>query len=135
VPDLAPYLQRATAAIAPVAYGAGIQNKILEAMACGAPVVTMPQAAAALQAMPERDLLLGRDAAELAAAVLGLLNDAGRGKAIGRAGRAYVEAHHDWDAAATRVELIYTSLLAERQAEQAVTERRRALISGSVATP
>jgi glycosyltransferase involved in cell wall biosynthesis len=134
VPDLAPYLQRATAAIAPVAYGAGIQNKILEAMACGAPVVTMPQAAAALQAMPERDLLLGRDAAELAAAVLGLLNDAGRGKAIGRAGRAYVEAHHDWDAAATRVELIYTSLLAERQAGQYAAERRH-FVPGVVATP
>jgi hypothetical protein len=45
-----------------------------------------------------------------------------------------VEAHHDWDAAATRVELIYTSLLAERQAGQYAAERRH-FVPGVVATP
>ncbi|HEX9018480.1 MAG TPA: glycosyltransferase, partial [Anaerolineaceae bacterium] len=34
VPDIRPYLRQATIAAAPLAYGAGIQNKVLEAMAC-----------------------------------------------------------------------------------------------------
>ena len=33
VPDVRPYLRRASLAAAPVPYGAGIQNKVLEAMA------------------------------------------------------------------------------------------------------
>ncbi|PWH19831.1 MAG: glycosyl transferase family 1, partial [Ardenticatenia bacterium] len=54
VPDLRPYLQRARLAVAPLRYGAGIQNKVLEALACGTPVVATPQACSALQVQAER---------------------------------------------------------------------------------
>ena len=60
VPDLRPYLQRATVALAPVAYGVGIQNKVLEAMACGTPVVASPQAVSALEAVDGRDVVVAR---------------------------------------------------------------------------
>src|SRR5204863_7853178 len=39
VPDIRPYLCRAAVAICPITYGAGIQNKILEAMSCATAVV------------------------------------------------------------------------------------------------
>ncbi|NIW43885.1 MAG: glycosyltransferase, partial [Gammaproteobacteria bacterium] len=48
VPDLRPYIQKATVAAAPILYGVGIQNKVLEAMACGTPVVVTPQAVSAI---------------------------------------------------------------------------------------
>ena len=35
VPELRDYLQKATVALAPMVYSVGIQNKVLEAMACG----------------------------------------------------------------------------------------------------
>lgn len=111
VPDMRPYLQKATLAVAPMTYGAGIQNKILEALACRTTVITTPQALVGLKARPDRDLLVAGDAPGLAQAILELLDDPQRRQALGAAGRAYVETHHSWDNAVARLEAIYQSLL------------------------
>lgn len=107
VPDVRPYLQRATLAVAPVAYGVGIQNKVLEAMACGTPVVATGQAVSALQVRPGRDVLVADGPAALAEKTLELLEQPARREAVGRAGRAYVEAHHDWRQIVSQLEEIY----------------------------
>jgi len=107
VPDLRPYLQRATLAVAPVPYGAGIQNKVLEAMACGAPVVATAQAASGLDAAAGRDLLVAEDAASFARASLSLLNDPMRREQLGQAGLSYVQRAHSWQAAVMRLERVY----------------------------
>lgn len=107
VPDLRPHLVAAAVVAVPLVYGVGIQNKVLEAMACAAPVVASPDAAAALAAVPGRDLLLGATPAELAAAIVALLDDPARAAAVGKAGRAYVERAHGWDAAVERFEALY----------------------------
>ncbi|MGZ9165515.1 MAG: glycosyltransferase, partial [Anaerolineales bacterium] len=49
VEDIRPFLWRATISVVPLLYGAGIQNKILEAMATRTPVVTTFKALSALQ--------------------------------------------------------------------------------------
>jgi polysaccharide biosynthesis protein PslH len=107
VDHLPPYLNQAAVAVAPLTYGAGIQNKILEAMGCGTAVVTTSQAAAPLQAAAGRDLLVADSPALFAENILSLLNDPERRQAIGRAGRTYVETHHNWDTIAQRLEEIY----------------------------
>lgn len=104
VAELAPYLRRASLAVAPLVYGVGIQNKVLEAMAAATPVVASPVALRALAAAPGRDLLVGDDAAALAQHLLALLADPERAAAIGAAGRAYVERAHRWDDAVARLE-------------------------------
>ena len=114
VPALAPYLQRATLAVAPVVYSAGIQNKILEAMACGTPVITNAAAAGALAARPGRELVLANTPAAFAATILDLLADPARRAQIGAAGHAFVTRHHDWDRAAARLVAIYQQLSAAR---------------------
>jgi sugar transferase (PEP-CTERM/EpsH1 system associated) len=48
VPDVRPYLAAATISIAPLAVARGVQNKILEAMAAGVPVLTTPNVAKGL---------------------------------------------------------------------------------------
>ncbi len=48
VPDIRPYLRGAAAAVAPMRIARGVQNKILEALAMGIPVVASSVAAAAL---------------------------------------------------------------------------------------
>lgn len=107
VADMRPYLQEATVAVAPLAYGAGIQNKVLEAMACGTPVVASPQGVSALAARADRDLAVAAGAEAFADKVVGLLACAERRRALGEAGRAYVEAHHSWFRVAERLGGIY----------------------------
>lgn len=111
VEDLPPYLQRATVAIAPIAYGAGIQNKVLEAMACGTPVVTSRQAVTALQAEIGRDLLVGDGAADFANRIIMLLENPELRKQLGDAGRCYVEAYHHWGNVAARLDDLYAKAI------------------------
>jgi polysaccharide biosynthesis protein PslH len=111
VRDIRPHLQRATVAVAPLTYGAGIQNKVLEAMACATPVVASPQAVSALAVQTGRDILVGREPAEFAKAVLGLLESIEQRARIGEAGRRFVESHHRWNTIASELVGIYDELL------------------------
>jgi len=107
VPDMRPFLASAAVAATPIRYGVGIQNKVLEAMAMGTPVVTTPQASTALLAREGEHFLVGESADDFAAKVVRLLNDRNLAAQIGAAGRRYVEAYHDWDRLAARLEEVY----------------------------
>lgn len=97
VANMRDVLRGATVAAAPLPYGAGVQNKVLEAMACGVPVAATPLAVSALERVePGRDCLIGETADDLGEAIASLLGDEALRASVGRAGRAYVEAHHDW---------------------------------------
>ena len=111
VADIRPYLRRATLAAAPIQYGAGIQNKVLEALACATPTVASPQAAAALQAPLEGALAVASTPETFAEAVLQLLSDPERRNQMGAAGRNYVEAHHRWEAIGAELEGVYHGVL------------------------
>ncbi len=105
--DLRPVIAGATLAVAPLRYGVGIQNKVLEAMALETPVVAARQVARALQAQHGVDLLLAQEAPDYAQAILALLDDPGERLRIGQAGRRYVEQYHHWNSAAAQLEQIY----------------------------
>ena len=111
VDEIRPYLQRATVAAVPLIYGAGLQNKVLEAMACATPVVATPRAVSALRARAGRDLLVAEDAGEFARHILDLISDPVHQRKLGRAGRQYVEQYHEWDSVATQLEGIYHEVI------------------------
>ena len=111
VDDIRPFLRTATLAVAPIQYGVGIQNKVLEALACGTPVVATPQAVSALFARAGEDLVVGRTPGELAAAIVALLEDPDRRGRIGQAGRTYVERRHSWHGVAARLSDVYRDAL------------------------
>lgn len=115
--DLRPYLARATVACAPILYGAGIQNKILEAMAMGTATVTTSQALEGLDAEPERDLLIADDAESLSTALTRILQDPALRRAFEQNGRRYVETHHQWALSISQLERVYTQAIGECQAE------------------
>jgi glycosyltransferase involved in cell wall biosynthesis len=94
--DLRPVLARATVAAVPMVYGAGIQNKLLEAMASGVPVVASSVVASSLPFESGRDLLLADGTEALAASLVEALDDRALRERLSRAGRVYVETHHDW---------------------------------------
>jgi glycosyltransferase involved in cell wall biosynthesis len=106
-----PYLQEATIAASPITYGAGIQNKVLEAMACGTPVIVTKQAVSALEVKPGDDVIIADDHVSFAREVLNLLDNPDRRKRLGGAGRIYVERNHDWSVVAANLENVYLSML------------------------
>ena len=118
VPDLRPYLWRASVAVAPVFYGAGIQNKVLEAMACGTPVVATPQACGALEVVPGQDLLVTQDGQEFARDILRLLGNHELAARLRLAARRYVETHHDWNVVAEKLEGNYREVVAQRKPQE-----------------
>jgi len=102
VPDVRPYLAHAAVAVAPLRIARGIQNKVLEAMAMGRPVVASPEAHEGVRAIAGRDLLVADGAEAMAAAVGRVL--AGDMPALGAAGRAAMLAGHDWQATLARLD-------------------------------
>ena len=79
VDDLRPHLERASVFCAPLRFAAGIQNKLLEALAMELPVVTTTVAAAGLQLEGDpAPLVIADDDAQLADAIAGLLADPAR---------------------------------------------------------
>jgi polysaccharide biosynthesis protein PslH len=111
VPSVMDYLARATVALAPVQYGAGIQIKVLEAFLSGTPVVASSVALRGLEVKDGEHLLVADTPADFAAAVGRLLDDADLRARLGAAGRQYVEAHHDLQATTHKLVKLYTGII------------------------
>ncbi|MCM8738610.1 TIGR03087 family PEP-CTERM/XrtA system glycosyltransferase [Azospirillum sp. A1-3] len=96
VPDVRPYLSHAIAAVAPLRIARGIQNKVLEAMAMGMPVVAHPAAFEGVDAEPGTDLLLAASEGEMLGMLSRLIEEPGLREGLGRRARARMEAGYDW---------------------------------------
>ncbi len=115
VADIRQYLWSATVSVVPLVYGAGVQNKILEAMATATPVVTTSRAVSALPLVPERDVLVGDTPADFASAVLRLIEDPLLQSSVGTAGLHYVKQHHNWNTIARQVIDLYKETIAAKK--------------------
>jgi sugar transferase (PEP-CTERM/EpsH1 system associated) len=104
VPAMAPELAGATVAVIPLRAGSGLQNKVLEAMAVGTPVVATPRAVSGLAVRAGEHVLVADDADGLARAALEVLGEPARARALARAARALVERRYRWEDSAAGVE-------------------------------
>lgn len=111
VPDIRPYLQRATLAVVPITYGAGIQNKVLEAMACSTPVIADEIVSSSIKAKKGLEILTAADNEAYAVQILGILANDVRRRELGENGREYVSAHHNWPAITRGLEEVYKSAI------------------------
>ena len=116
VKDVRPFLARATIGVCPIVYGAGIQNKALEFMAAGLPVVASPQASSGLCAEAGVHLLVVREPDEWVEALARLLAAPRERRCLAEAGREYVVRHHSWEGATSRLEGAYEEILGCRRA-------------------
>lgn len=96
VPDVRGWLAAADCVVAPLRIARGIQNKVLEAMAMGRPVVASPQAAEGIDATAGEHLLVPENISREAETILRLLADPAKGAALGQAARRRVEERYDW---------------------------------------
>jgi sugar transferase (PEP-CTERM/EpsH1 system associated) len=97
VPDVRPYLARASVAVVPLRIARGIQNKLLEAMAMGLPVVACSAAAGGVEATHGRDFFVADDPEDFAAATVRLLSDSEQQRRMGEAARTCMEANYRWE--------------------------------------
>lgn len=111
VPDLRPFIAQAQVAVSPLPYAVGIQNKVLEAMALGTPVVASSCAIAGLQATSGLDVLVADEPESFAAAVLRLLDDQVLWQRLAERGPAYVARYHNWEDIVRRLTAVYTRSL------------------------
>jgi len=83
--------------VCPVRLGAGAQNKVLEYMALGLPMVTTSLGLEGYHAQPNRDLLVADDSVDFSSAVVQLLLDRNCAKEMAMRARQYVFECHGWD--------------------------------------
>lgn len=104
VPDVRPYLRHAAVVVAPLRVARGVQNKVLEAMAMGRPVVASRACAQGIAGNGGEHLAVAATPEEFARAVDALLCDPASAEAMGVAARARVLARYSWDAHLSRMD-------------------------------
>jgi glycosyltransferase involved in cell wall biosynthesis len=90
-PEVGSHLAAADVFVNPVRHGAGVNIKMVEAMAAGLPVVTTPVGARGLHWLDGEHLVVAEGVTGFRDAVAGLLDDPARRSALAKAGRAFVE--------------------------------------------
>jgi hypothetical protein len=108
VDDMRPHLEGAAVFACPLRFGAGIQNKVLEAMAMEVPVVTTSIAADGLRVdgPSPPPLVVADDPAGFARHLVRALEHAASGGPPDVAARAFVARNFDWATNAARLEAI-----------------------------
>jgi sugar transferase (PEP-CTERM/EpsH1 system associated) len=91
VPDIRPYLRGAAVAVAPLRIARGVQNKVLEALASGVPVITSSAVAAALPASLRASVKAADEPGTFAKLVLAALQTKNISIRLRNNFRAYVE--------------------------------------------
>jgi hypothetical protein len=111
VPDVRPFVHKSALTIAPLSIARGTQNKILEAMAMGVPVISSVPASRGIDAVPGEHFLVAADDPAFAQATIRLLGDAAARDRLGRAARQRVESHHSWAASMRKLDGIIAACL------------------------
>lgn len=96
VPDPAPVLAAARVSVCPMRFGAGVQNKVLESMALGVPVVATSAGHEGIPAEPGREILLADDDDAFADEVLRVLSDDRLHSELAAAGQDFIERSFRW---------------------------------------
>lgn len=104
IEDLAAVYNEASVVVAPLRFGAGTQNKVLEAMATAVPVVCSHVGFKGLGIQSGEGAIMQTDAAKFAASVIELLSSEEKRKEVGQKGSAVIKSHFSWDAIALQLE-------------------------------
>jgi sugar transferase (PEP-CTERM/EpsH1 system associated) len=104
VDDIREWYLRSSLCVVPLRIARGIQNKVLEAMSMGRPVLATSPAFEGLGAEAGADLEVADGAEAFAAQAIRLLGDPVRAETMGRAGRQFVETRYVWEGNMQRLE-------------------------------
>ncbi len=111
VEDTRPYLRESALFVCPLRSGSGTRFKLLEALACGCPVVSTSVGAEGLGAVDGEHMLIRDTPQSFAEAVVEILENPRLGQELGQRGRAWVEKQHAWAHSAALLRAAYDKLI------------------------
>ncbi len=114
VDDVTDYLQRSRLFVAPLFNGQGLQNKILEAMAAGLPVITTTLAYSAFENRAQSGIIEANDVKEFSFHIEKLIKDKRLRKALGEKGKNFVHTNYDWPSSVLLLTQRFEALVKEK---------------------
>ena len=111
VKDMKEYLIRSKIFVAPLFSGSGLQNKLLEAMAAGLPVITTSLTNKALKAKDKKEIIICNESLKFAEQIIFLLNHPTEASEIARLGRLFVRENYNWRACNTLLEKSFNNIV------------------------
>jgi glycosyltransferase involved in cell wall biosynthesis len=111
VPDVRPFLARCGVFAVPLRIGGGSRLKILEALACAAPVVSTKVGAEGLCLEPGRHYVAVEQIEDMAAAIVECMLDPAAAREAAERGRGLVLERYDWGTLAEKLERVWEKCL------------------------
>lgn len=131
VDDVRPWIGEASVYVVPLRAGSGTRLKIFEALAMGKAVVSTTVGAEGLGLEPSRHFLAADDTATFADAVISVLRNAERRRALGQAGRQLVEANYSWP----KIARVFEEHCEDAVAKSGTAVTRRLRVAAAIANP
>ena len=115
VENLAAMYNAASVVVAPLRFGAGTQNKVLEAMAMGIPVVCSIIGFGGLGIESGEGAVMQTDPTAFAESVIAILSSESERRRIGAEGQRVVKANFDWDVIASTLNGYFEEIASKKQ--------------------
>jgi glycosyltransferase involved in cell wall biosynthesis len=109
VDDISEYYAKSKVFVAPMQIGTGLQNKLLEAMAMQLPCITSNLANNALNAEPNKSVLIGENPKDYANHIVQLLDNKDLYQKIAENGYDFVKRNYTWEGSTSILEKLITS--------------------------
>jgi sugar transferase (PEP-CTERM/EpsH1 system associated) len=111
VPDIQEMYEQASVVIAPLRFGAGTQNKVLEAMAMGVPTVCTHIGFEGLQIKSGDGVIMAKEKDQFIYEVGELLASADKRKLVGTKGLTIAQDRFSWDSIAVHLETLLSQVI------------------------
>jgi sugar transferase (PEP-CTERM/EpsH1 system associated) len=125
VPDLRPYMSSAWLGIAPIRIAAGLQNKVLEGMSMGLPMVITSAANEGIKAIKGKHVLIADSAQDFADQIIQLLRNPERSANLGAAAREFIIEEWSWEKHFSDLEQVFYELV-EKSAQRSAFDEASA---------
>jgi glycosyltransferase involved in cell wall biosynthesis len=110
VTDIRPWIWSAAVYASPLRFGLGVKNKILEAMASGAPIVATSRSLSGTPLIEGRHAMIADDDVKFAESVVRLLDEPALRESLSREARRKVEAENSWQSVSIQYEDVYREI-------------------------
>jgi glycosyltransferase involved in cell wall biosynthesis len=114
VQDLSAMYAAAAIVVAPLRFGAGTQNKVLEAMAMGVPVVSRNIGFNGLNIVSGEGVILAIETEAFAEKCIALLQSHELRSKVGQQGKEVIRTQFDWDVIALKLERYFLQIVKPR---------------------